>query len=210
MTDLIQPRSLSTILREIQPLLPEGTITLGDFLTLFKDRGTAFIMFLIALPAALPVPAIGIFLIVAPPLLFLSFQQIMGRQIIWLPRWLQERHIKSSSFKNVISKAIPYVEKAEIISKPRLIFLTHGISTSIIGLMGFFMALSVLVPLPLTNTVPSLGIALMALGILMRDGIAVIVGAMIGLGWVLMLIILFLYFGSETVDVVKGFFHSFF
>lgn len=201
---------LSTTLKEIQPLIPDGSISLGDFLTLFKDRGTAFIMFLIALPAALPVPAIGIFLIIAPPLLFLSFQQIIGRHVIWLPKWLCEKHVKSDSFQNVLNKAIPYVEKAEIFSKPRLVFLTRGIAPSVIGLMGFIMALSVLVPLPLTNTVPSMGIAGMALGILMRDGLAVIAGAIIGLSWVIMLVVVFLYFGSETVDVVKGFFHSLF
>lgn len=201
--------TLSIALKEIIPLLPADTISLQDLLTLFKERGTAFIMFLIALPAALPVPAIGIFLIIAPPLLFLSFQQMIGRQIIWLPQWLSHKQLKSRSFQNVILKAVPYVEKIEIFSKPRLVFLTHGLAPCIIGLMGFIMSLSILVPLPLTNTVPSIGIAGMALGVLMRDGLAVIMGALIGLGWVLMLVVLFLYFGAETVEIVKGFFKSF-
>jgi hypothetical protein len=52
------------------------------------------------------------------------------------------------------------------------------------------MALMVCVPLPLTNTVPSLGIACMAIGVVMRDGLAVIAGAIIGLVWIFLLLTL--------------------
>ena len=42
------------------------------------------------------------------------------------------------------------------------------------------LAVSVCVPLPATNTAPSIAIALMALGFLERDGLAVVVGAIQG------------------------------
>jgi hypothetical protein len=199
---------LSQVLEDAQNMLNGNTTSLGDLLRLFGDRGTAFILFLVALPAALPVPAIGIFFIVAPPLLFLTAQQMFGRKDIWLPEELKQKEFKTASLISVINKSIPITKKIEIFLKPRLTVLTSGLATCFIGLMGFIMALSVLVPLPLTNTVPSIGIAFMAMGVLTRDGLAVIFGAIVGLGWVLMLTAAAIYFGAEAIDIIKGFFHS--
>ncbi len=199
------PKRLSKTLEDNKTALTSEHVSLDNLLALFGDRGTAFILFLVALPAALPVPAIGIFLLIGPPLIFLTAQQMLGRNVIWLPNWLKNKTFQTCALKDVISKAIPLTQKIEALSKPRLSLLTSKAAQTIIGLMGFIMALSVLVPIPLTNTVPSMGIALMALGTLMRDGLAVIVGAIIGLSWVLMLVTLTFYFGTETIDVVKEF-----
>lgn len=201
-------RKLSNVLIDTKTLLTEETTNLGDILRLFGDRGTAFILFLVALPAALPVPAIGLSIIIALPLLFLTFQQMIGRKVIWLPEELQEHEFKTASLISTIDKATPITKKIEILTKPRLCFLTTSFASCFIGAAGFIMSLSVLLPLPLTNTVPSIGITGMALGILMRDGLAVIIGAVIGLGWVFMLAALTLYFGGEAVDIIKGFFKS--
>ncbi len=65
------------------------------------------------------------------------------------------------------------------------------------------MALSVCVPLPLTNTVPAFGIALMSIGILMRDGLAVLAGVAIGMIWVFILYGILLFVGLEGVDLMK-------
>lgn len=202
-------RTLSAALNDAKSKLVAEKTNFQELLKLFEDRGTAFLLFLIALPAALPVPAIGICVIIAPPLLFLTFQQMLGKKIIWLPNKVKLKEFNSNSLISVIDKAIPITEKIEILMKPRLSFLTTHQSTIVIGLLGFVMSLSVLLPIPLTNTIPSMGIALMAMGILMRDGLAVILGALIGLAWVLLLVIATVYFGAESVDIIKNFIKTF-
>jgi hypothetical protein len=199
---------LSFMLADAKTLLTEEKTSLGHLMVLFGDRGTAFILFLVALPAALPVPATGFFILVAPPLLFITAQLIFGRKTIWLPEEIKEKNFKTASLIGFIDKSIPWVQRMEIFIKPRLTGLTNTLATCVIGAMGFIMALSVLMPLPLTNTVPSFGIAMMAIGVLMRDGLAVIFGAVIGLGWVFMLTAALIYFGGEAIDIIKGFFHS--
>ena len=67
------------------------------------------------------------------------------------------------------------------------------------------MALSVIIPLPLTNTIPSLGIALMAVGVIMRDGLAVIAGALIGMAWVALLCGIVIFLGTDGIDLAKDF-----
>ncbi len=202
-------KTLSATLKDAKSELVTETTNFQEILKLFGDRGTAFLLFLIALPAALPVPAIGICVIIAPPLLFLTFQQMLGKKVIWLPNKVKLKEFSTTSLTSVIDKAIPITEKIEVLMKPRLGFLTTYQSTIIIGFLGFIMSLSVLLPIPLTNTVPSMGIAIMAMGVLMRDGLAVIAGAIIGLTWVLLLVITTIYFGTESVDIIKNFIKNF-
>jgi len=65
------------------------------------------------------------------------------------------------------------------------------------------MALSVAVPLPLTNTVPSFGIATMAVGVLTRDGLAVLFGALVGTLWVGGMTFAVVFFGVEGLEIMK-------
>ena len=180
-----------------------SSIKVGEIIDDFKEQGTSLLLFLFALPAALPLPALGINFIIAMPLLFLTAQQTIQNKNLWFPRNIKEREISCERFTNFLEKSIPYVEKIEIFSKPRLHFITSGIARNMIGFCGLIMALSVCVPLPFTNTVPSFGIALMALGILMRDGLAVLAGALIGIGWVCALCYFIYFFGMEGIDIMK-------
>ena len=111
--------------------------------------------------------------------------------------------IKTPRLLQMIDKIIPWMTRAEILLKPRLGFVTRGAFSHIIGLLGFIMALSVCVPVPLTNTIPSLGIAMMAIGVLMRDGLAVLAGAFIGMAWVVMLVFATIFLGTEGIDIIK-------
>ncbi len=183
-------RALSDLLVDIKNGLKSDTITIGQLLTDFHERGFGFFLFLFALPAALPLPGLGINLIIALPLVLLTAQQAWGRHVVWLPAKVKEQEISREKLAGFIDAAEPWIEKIEFLIKPRLDFVTRGMASNVIGFMGLIMALSVCVPLPLTNTVPSFGIALMAIGLLMRDGFAVIVGAAIGTVWVSLLVFL--------------------
>jgi hypothetical protein len=206
----MEPRSLSQLLGEISGHF-QGveTVSVGQLLDAFHERGFGFFLFLIALPAALPLPALGINALIALPLLLLTGQQVLGFRTIWLPESLKHKEISRQSLQSGIEKALPWIERIEYLIRPRLGFMTQGAISHIIGLCGFIMALSVTLPVPLTNTVPSMGICAMAVGVLMRDGLAVLAGMVIGIGWVAMLVIAFTLFGMEGLDLVKESIKSF-
>ena len=197
------PRPISQVLIDLKNQLPQDDIRVADLLAALHERGFGFALFLFALPAALPLPGLGVNLIIAAPLMFLTVQQALGKQAIWLPERLQHKSVASARFEAMVEAALPFIHKIEILIRPRLGFITEGIFSTLIGLAGLVMALSICVPLPLTNTVPAMGIALMALGVVMRDGLAVIAGAVIGLGWVAMLSYVLIFIGSEGLDLVK-------
>ena len=63
---------------------------------------------------------------------------------------------------------------------------------------AFFMIVAILtIVLPMTNTVPSVGLALMAAGLIQRDGLFVLVGMGVAAGWALFL-------GLVVAGVVLG------
>ncbi len=196
-------KGISDILLEIDNRFTGQNVSVSALLDTFHERGFGFFLFLFALPAALPLPAVGYGTVLGLPLILLSAQQAIGRRTIWLPKSWKEKSIKHATLKGVIDKALPWTKRLEYIIKPRLAFITSGIFLRIIGVFGLVMSLSVCVPLPLTNTVPSFGIALMSIGVITRDGLAVIAGALIGMFWVCTLVLIIGLLGTEGIDFVK-------
>ncbi len=203
------PRPISKVLQDLQKTLPKEKVCMFDLLEALHERGFGFLLFIFALPAALPLPGLGVNLIIAAPLVFLTAQQAMGRHSIWIPEKMKYKSISRKRFEAMLNATLPFITKIEVLVRPRLGLITQGMFSHLIGLFGLIMALSVCIPLPLTNTVPAFGIALMALGVIMRDGLAVLVGAIIGLLWVAMLGYVLIFIGTEGLDAVKETIKSF-
>ena len=198
-------RSLSDILVDLQGHIKGEAVTLKSLLDIFHERGFGFFLFIFSLPAALPVPAFGLNTVIALPLLLLTAQQAIGRRTIWIPIKWHGKTLSKSRIDGFVQSADPWIKRLEFFIRPRLGFITQGITSNLIGVLGFIMALAVAIPFPLTNTVPSFGIAMMAIGVLMRDGLAVIAGAIIGTIWVCLLVAFVVIYGPEGFDMIKEF-----
>lgn len=196
-------KSISDILCDIDKRFTGEAVSVGALLDAFYERGFGFFMFLFALPAALPLPAVGYGTVLGLPLVLLSAQQALGRRTIWLPDSWKAKSIKREKLKNIISGALPWAKRLEYVIRPRLSFVTSGVFLQIIGVFALIMSLSVCVPLPLTNTVPSFGIALMSIGVISRDGLAVLAGAIIGMLWICALVFIVSFLGTEGIVIVK-------
>ena len=183
----------------------DAFIAVDDILSALHKRGFGVVLLFLSLPMALPFPVPPVLnVMLSLPLLFLTTQQILAVNTVWLPNFLRMKTVNIAAVISVINRITPFLTKLEHLTKPRLSCLTSPSAQRITGMLGTIMALSITVPLPLTNTVPSLSIAVMALGILMRDGIAVLTGALIGMLWVTMLICAIIFFGPEGIEIVKN------
>lgn len=203
--DTSAPRPISDVLIDLKRQMPDHKVCTFDLLEGLHERGFGFLLFIFALPAALPLPGLGVNVIIAIPLLFLTAQQAMGRHKIWIPEWMKYKSISRSRFEKMVDASLPFVKRLEFFVRPRLGFITQGIFSHMIGILGLIMALSICVPLPLTNTVPAMGICVMALGVIMRDGLAVLAGAIIGTLWVVLIFGMIGFFGLEAIDIIKDF-----
>jgi hypothetical protein len=65
-----------------------------------------------------------------------------------------------------------------------------------------------LIPLPATNTVPGIGIAIASIGLITRDGLLVLAGLAIGSAWILLLVVGISVFGPTFIDLFKDFVKS--
>ncbi|MDP3523328.1 MAG: exopolysaccharide biosynthesis protein, partial [Hoeflea sp.] len=127
--------------------------------------------------------------LVALPMLVLAGQMASGRRAPWLPETLRKRAIPVAGLLDVVTRAKRYGGWLERLAHPRFASLTGDRATRVIGMLLIVPCASILVPLPLTNTVPGIGVALAAVGLIERDALFVILGLVVAMIWVAILVI---------------------
>lgn len=172
--------------------------SLGAIVDRLDERGFGILLFLLALPCVPPFVYV-LPQIVSVPMLVLSGQMAMGRRAPWLPNALRRRPVSIAAFRDVIDRSEKLVRLAERLSHPRLRPVTGHGAARIVGALLLIPSLSIMLPLPGTNTVPGIGVAVTSLGLIERDGLLVIAGLLIGLGWVALLLVL----GLEAATLIK-------
>lgn len=195
---LAAPENAATPPPETGAEKPAPTAALGDVVDKLDERAFGFLLLLLALPCCLPF-VYGLPQIVSLPMLALAAQLAMGRRHPWLPKKLHDRRFDISAFSKVLGRAEKYVGWVERIAQPRIRPVTSHLALRIIGGLMLIPIASILTPLPLTNTIPGIGVAIAALGLIERDGVLVIGGLLIGFVWVFLL----LFVGAETLHLVK-------
>lgn len=196
------PRALSELLLDLKASLSADNIPVSHILESFHERGFGFFLFVLGMPSAIPIPAMGMHTVISIPMLLLTLQQALGFHTIWMPEFIKRQTIKRDMLEKIIDHCLPWAEKLERISHPRMAWVTHGAFSNIIGILGFLMVACIAIPLPLTNTVPAIGIIFMSAGVLMRDGLAVLIGAVVGTVWSLAWFAAFVYLGVEGLNLI--------
>ena len=179
---------------------PSEKVTLGWILDQLHERAFGLFLLVLALPCCIPF-LYGIPQIVSLPLLFVSFQIVIGRRTPWLPENLREREVQVSSLEDLSARAGPWLKRVEKLSKPRLSFLTRPPVDRIIGVFLLLFSASIMLPLPSTNTVPGIAVAIVSIGLLQRDGLLTAIGMVLGTAWIATLVFL----GATIVSVLKDY-----
>lgn len=197
-------RPLSVLLNDLKEGLPQGDVPLAHILEAFHERGFGVLLFVLAFPMALPVPKPpGVTFILGIPLLLLTAQQSIGRQTVWLPEKILRRTIGHDRLVTLIEKVIPWVLKIERFVQPRMGWATRGLFSRLSGLAGVIMSTAIFLPFPGFNTVPSMSLCLLAIGDVMRDGLAVMIGSILGVAWIFFLAFLIAFVGIEGIHLLK-------
>jgi hypothetical protein len=170
------------------------TMSVGDIKNSMHERGFGILLAIASLPLCLPIPVPpGYTTFFSIPLFIFSIQMIFGMRAPWLPLWITKKQVKRATLEKLIEKANPWLRKIEKHLKPRLTYISVRAWERIIGIFSFVFALSISLPLPLTNFPPGWGILIMSLGLLSKDGLTILVGMIIGtVGVGITMVILFL------------------
>lgn len=171
--------SLSAVIAEIG-MVDEGRVTLGRIVDTLGDRAYGALMLLFAAPNILPTPP-GFSAILGAPLVLLAAQLAFGSERPWFPDWVRERSVARVDYIRVAARLIPILQRSEKLLRPRLPFLTNWTAERLIGVLCLVLSISILLPIPLGNSVPALGVTVLSLAIMEKDGIAAILGVLVGI-----------------------------
>jgi len=152
-------------------------VTLLDILTLAGERTFGFLLVLLSLPSALPVPAPGYSVPFGIVLFLLALQLIAGRVEPWFPKWFRNRSLALGQVQTIIKAAVPWLMRLERLSRPRMTYLcTSRLGRVILGCAIAVMGISMMIPLPLTNTLPAIGVFVIGFSLIEEDGFVSLMG----------------------------------
>jgi hypothetical protein len=170
-------KRVSVVLHDFFKNFSSPQVAVSQFTDALADRAFALLLLVFALPNLVPFPIPGISVFFGVPLMFLSFQFMLGRRAPWFPGWIGRRSLPRKDLEKVVMYVIPHIKKIERFLKPRLHFLLNTFSERVIALVCLVMAVLIALPIPLGNWFPAFTIFLLAVAVLERDGIFVVLGA---------------------------------
>jgi hypothetical protein len=172
-----RPGKVTDLLERLAKDCTSERVSLGDILEALESRSHGMLLLVLALPAMIPITPPGVGVIFGIPIAFVAAQLILRRRYVWLPQALRQRSVTCEDFKSIVERSLPHVARIERLLKPRLTLLTGSIGECLIGAAVMVLALLLALPLPLTNIPLGLSIALLSLGLIQRDGLAVLIGS---------------------------------
>jgi hypothetical protein len=174
-------------------LTGEEERTVGSLIALFEEKSFAILFVFLLGVSALPLPTGGathVFEVIA---VLLALELIAGREHIWLPQRWRKLELARHRQQRFIGALMKLIRRLERYSRPRLRFLfDHRMSNIVFGLLviggsaGAFFA----PPFSGLDTLPSLGVVLLSLGVLLEDFAVVVVAVLIGVAGVVLEIVL--------------------
>jgi hypothetical protein len=151
--------------------------TLGALLDHIEGKGFGLLLLILALPAALPIPAPGYATPFGLLMAFLGFQMLLGKTNPWLPKRIRSRRLKFKTVDFAVRNSGKVLRLVEWLVRPRLSRLARNrLFLALVAIVIILMASFMILPIPLTNTAPSFVILLLAAGVLEEDGLVLLAG----------------------------------
>lgn len=180
------------------------TITLNEVLLSLHEKSFAIMLILLTMVSALPIPAVGYSTPFGIIISVIGFQLILQKKTLHLPSRFGNKELTTVSLfrhSRWIHRVFSFIER---FLRPRLTFMFAPPFSTLTSLLIFLAGASMIIPLPGTNTVPSLSILLMAIGMLDDDGVILLLGIVTAL-FSFMVTFLIVTLGVNLLDYLFSF-----
>jgi hypothetical protein len=169
----------------------EERLSVGWILSGLGDRSFSILVVLLGLPNCIPMPP-PIPLICAFLLIAVGLQMLIGLRAPWLPSYVLNRSVARSDFERASQKALPWLQKLERYTRPRLQWFSNGAAELAVGLLLIALAVGLILAAPFIGQIPwGIAVCLVGLGLVERDGVLIlwavvcgIIGAFLSAGFV--------------------------
>lgn len=160
--------------------LPQESLTLGELLDIFGDEGLLLLTMLLTLVFLIPVSIPGVSTVFGAAILLVGISRVLGRPL-WLPAGIRHRALPAAKLRPGLQQGMTWVRRLERISRPRrLRGVIDGRARLQVTNLAFIVAAVLLMApfgfVPFSNTLPALALLLYSVGMVQRDGGAVLLG----------------------------------
>lgn len=160
--------------------LPPESLTLGELLDVFGDEGLLLLTMLLTLVFLIPVSIPGVSTVFGAAILLVGISRLLNRPL-WLPAGIRHRALPAARLRPGLQQGMGWVRRLERISRPRRLHaLLDGRTRLQLTNLAFIVAAVLLMApfgfVPFSNTLPALALLLYAVGMVQRDGGAVLLG----------------------------------
>ena len=170
----------------------EPSISFGTILAAAGARVHGLALLLIVLPETLPLPLPSASTVLAIPLFLISLHlAVFGEGGGWSSPRLDAIRIRRTALAAAVRYVAPVLEWLEALSRPRWSAIARR--ERLIGLVCLYLSAVLFLPLPFVNAPPAICMALLALGLIQRDGVIVTLGlagsaaVTVALAWIVLL-----------------------
>ncbi len=155
-------------------------LTLHQIRDRLDERAYGLLILLLSIPCLVP-GLYGVPQVVGLIIILIAAQLLAGREEPWLPRWVLNLRAKGAWLKAMADFAETRLGWVDRLSRPRLTAFASGAGERIAAVFMILATLTIV--LPFTNTIPSIALALLSVGLIQRDGLFVIGGAVVATAW---------------------------
>ncbi|RZJ84834.1 MAG: exopolysaccharide biosynthesis protein, partial [Brevundimonas sp.] len=147
------------LLRRLADDEGEAGLTLGEIRDRLDERAYGLLILLLSLPCLVP-GLYGVPQVVGLVIIMIAAQLLIGRKEPWLPRRVLGLRAKAKWLKAMADFAEARLGWIDRLSRPRLAMFATGLGERMVGLFMILATLTIV--LPMTNTIPSVALALLA------------------------------------------------
>jgi len=168
----IDTTSLSDELRGVVAAADGKPMSVGQILDHLQDRGTDLFIIIVSFPFILLPTTFGLSAPIGLAVAILAGCQMLGRRP-WLPKFIMRREFPFESLQKTLNGAAKWSARVERIARPRLTFLLWpGFNK-----LAYFNLIiwGLLLGCPGPNNLFAAMILLLAFGLLMRDGLLLLI-----------------------------------
>lgn len=173
-------RSFIDLVKDLAASAGADGLTLDEILDHLDERAYGVAILVLSIPCLVPA-LYGVPQVLGIPMLLLAGQMLIGREEPWLPSAIGERRIPKPWLDRMAGFADKRMRWFERLSKPRATRFADEWGERFAA--GFMIIGILTIVLPFTNTIPSVAVAMMCVGLIQRDGLFIVGGAAIAGVW---------------------------
>jgi hypothetical protein len=170
----------SDILREFANSRTGERVSVAEIVAALGDRGLGVLITIFALPNVLPSTVPFGNVLTGVPVILFAVQLMLGFERTILPDFIARRTISTALLRSTAPRVAGFLAWFERLLQPRLAFMTTPQAERGVGILCMMLSIVSTMPIPFGHQLPALGIMLIGLGLIERDGLAMLIGSVLG------------------------------